>query len=80
MAIHSQSELPDDQPIVGQSVHYVGDEGTCLAALITSVDTVDPYTVAVQYFPPNSSGWWQSNVEADFDTMTVGTWHVLGVN
>jgi hypothetical protein len=79
MAAHADTSLPDGKPVVGQTVHYVGDGGVCQAALITFVDTVDPYKVTLRYFTPDSS-YWQTEVTADLDTLTDGTWHVVGVN
>jgi hypothetical protein len=79
MAVHADTSLPDGKPIIGMTVHFVGDGGVCFAALVTAVDATDPYMVTLRYFPPDGA-YWQTNVQASLDTMVDGTWHAMGVN
>lgn len=79
MAVHADTSLPDGKPIVGQLVHYVVDGGVCQGALVTAVDATDPYKIVLRYFTPDGS-YWQTNVEADLNTLTDGTWHAVGAN
>jgi hypothetical protein len=79
MAVHTASDLPDGKPVVGQNVHFVGDGGVCYAALVTLVDGTDPYKIALRYFPPDGS-YWATDIAADLDTLTDGTWHAVGAN
>jgi hypothetical protein len=79
VAVHADTSLPDGKPVVGQSIHYVSDGGICNAAIVTAVDGTDPYKITLRHFPPDGS-YWQTDVNANLDTLTDGTWHAVGVN
>jgi len=80
MAFHADPSLPDGKPIVGDMVHFVVDGDICCAGTVMKVDSVDPYKINVTYFMPDGGEYWQLNVDADLDNLTVGTWHAMGAN
>ena len=64
-------------PSVGRIVHYVGEDGNCIAALVTAVpEDAAEGTVELTIFPPGeSTPDTKQNVELDEDDKAPHSWH-----
>lgn len=61
-------------PSVGRIVHYVEDDGTCLAAIIVDAEADDVGEIKLAVFAPwlNSIRWIRALQDLG---KSVGTWH-----